>query len=96
MNGKGELIADDQIEHVWLADYSNCLSSEDMKTNEFKVNIARIIQPFSWTHFLDALLPVFNANFFQSVMMLAGAIACFHYPYAIKIAGIIIATVFYV
>jgi hypothetical protein len=26
-------------------------------------------------------------NYYQSVMMIAGSIACFHYPYSINVAG---------
>ena len=89
MNGQGEIIVDEEISYIWLDSYVFCTSNDDKEVlkNEFKVNVPRVMEPFSWTEFLDAALPVFNINFYQSIMMVAGAIACFHYPYLIKIAG---------
>ena len=89
MNGKGDLIREDEFSYVWLDSYVFCTSNDakEMLKNEFKVNIPRVINQFSWVEFLDAALPVLNVNFYQSIMMIAGAIACFHYPYSIKMAG---------
>lgn len=69
--------------------YTYCVSNDDKDVleNEFKVEIEQVIHPFGWMKFLDAALPVFNVNFYQSIKMMAGAIFCFHYPYSIQIAG---------
>ena len=69
--------------HVWMDSYGAGPSDN----NKFKVEISPVLNTFSWTKFLDVALPVFNINFYQSVMMMAGAIACSHYPYSILIAG---------
>lgn len=83
MNGKGQLIPEEETLYVWMDSYGAGPSDN----NEFKVQISPVLNTFSWTKFLDVALPVFNINFYQSVMMMAGAIACFHYPYSILIAG---------
>lgn len=83
MNGKGQLIPEEETLYVWMDSYGAGPSDN----YEFKVQISPVLNTFSWTKFLDVALPVFNINFYQSVMMMAGAIACFHYPYSILIAG---------
>lgn len=82
MNGKGEMVEDEV--YIWVA--SSYPGNEMLARNEFKVNLSKEAV-FSWRKLLDAALPVFNVNFYQTVMMIAGAIACFHYPYSIQIAG---------
>ena len=54
---------------------------------EFKIDIGVSQALFNWKNFLDSAMPVLNVNYYQSMMMLARGIACFHNPYSIKIAG---------
>lgn len=78
------------MSYVWMDSYGP-VSSDDKELliakNEFKVDVAQVASTFSWRTILDAAKPVFNINLYQWVMMMAGAIACFHYPYSIHIAG---------
>lgn len=85
MNGKGEVIPDEDKCYIWMDNYKS-YNHDDMTKNEFKVEVTKE-RNFSWKEFLDAAVPVFNENLYQCLMMLAGSIACFHYPYAIEIAG---------
>ncbi|CAB3999359.1 Hypothetical predicted protein [Paramuricea clavata] len=72
---------------MWMDSYLCPSAHEDLYVNtDFRVDISHPTSRFNWNNFLDTALPVFNVNFYQSVMMIAGAIACFHYPYAIAIA----------
>lgn len=92
MNGKGEMLDEEDFKYVWLDSFvfsynGNAVDEKELLKNEFKVDIRPAIGTFSWLKFLNAALPVFNVNYYQSVMMIAGAIACFHYPYSINVAG---------
>ena len=81
---------EEQRSHIWLDSYLHCASIEDKcdLKNEFVVDIPREMSgTFNWKSFLDAGFPVFNVNFYPSIMMIAGAIAWFHYPYSIMLAG---------
>jgi hypothetical protein len=76
--------------YVWMDTHACSDDDRDivLDKDDFKINIApEVLQPFNWICFLDAALPVLNVNFYPSIMMLEGAIACFHYPYSIKMAG---------
>ena len=92
LNWEGQRIDvnSDDNKYIWMD--SHLCPSEDKElfvTNaEFQIEMMTdSTATFSWNEFLDSALPVLNVNFYQSVMMLAGAIACFHYPYSIQIAG---------
>ena len=89
LNWKGEVIDMDAREYIWMDSY--LCPNEDKElflTNaEFKIDIGVSQASFNWNNFLDSAMPVLNVNYYQSMMMLAGAIACFHYPYSIEIAG---------
>lgn len=86
------MLDEEDFKHVWLNSFvfsynGNGDDDKDLLKNEFKVDISPAMAAFNWFEFLNAALPVFNVNYYQSVMMIAGAIACFHYPYTINIAG---------
>ena len=92
MNGKGEMLDEQDFQYIWLNSFvfsynGNGNDDKDLLKNEFKVDISPAIATFNWFEFLNAALSVFNVNYYQSVMMIAGAIACFHYPYTINVAG---------
>ena len=59
MNGKGQLIPEEETLYVWMDSYGAGPSDN----NEFKVQISPVLNTFSWTKFLDVALPVFNINF---------------------------------
>lgn len=50
MNGKGAIIREEHMTYVWMD--TNACSNEDRDViaarNEFKVDIAQFVQPFSW------------------------------------------------
>jgi hypothetical protein len=89
MDGNGEIISDDKASYLWMDDGGIFHARENVQIarNEFRLNITPTLNKFNWKHLLDTARPVFNVNFYQAIMMLAGSMACFHYPYAIKIAG---------
>ena len=76
-------------EYMWIDCYLCPSEDKDLfvMNAEFKIDINVTQVSFSWNNFLDSALSVLNVNYYQSMMMLAGAIACFHYRYSIKIAG---------
>lgn len=84
MDGKGEIIPDEKKDYIWMDNYC-CSDDMNIAKNEFKVKLTE--STFSWKEFIDAAVPVFTTNLYQCLMMIAGSIACFHYPYAIEIAG---------
>jgi hypothetical protein len=82
------VIDENDREYMWMDSYLCPSAHEDLFVNtDFKVEMSHPTSQLNWNKFLDTALPAFNVNFYQSVMMIAGAIACFHYPYAIAIAG---------
>ncbi len=90
MNGKGEMLDEEDFKYVWLDSFVfsyDGSGDKDSLKNEFKVDIRPANGTFSWWELLNVALPVFNVNYYQSVMMIAGSIACFHYPYSINVAG---------
>ena len=78
----------DDKEYIWMDSYLCPNEDKDLfLTNaEFKIDIGVYQALFNWRNFLDSAMPVLNVNYYQ-LMMLAGAIACFHYPYSFEIAG---------
>lgn len=80
----------DESKYIWMGSYLCPREGKGL----FVTNTECLIEimtdstvTFSWNEFLDFALPVSNVNFYQSVMMLSGTIACFHYPYSMQIAG---------
>ena len=92
LNWEGQRIDvnSDESKYIWMDSYLCPSEDKDLfvANAEFQIEMMTdSTSTFSWNEFLDSALPVLNVNFYQSVMMLAGAIACFHYPYSIQIAG---------
>lgn len=88
-NWEGEVIDTNDREYMWMDSYLCPSEDKDlfMTNAELKIDVPDSPVLFSWNNFLDSALPVLNVNYYQSLMMLAGSIACFHYPYSIQIAG---------
>lgn len=65
----------DDTGYVWLDGYvySSPNDEKECLKNEVKISIVEVWNSFHWVEFLNAASPVFNINFYQSIIMIAGA-----------------------